>query len=593
MADLPLARVLASMTERVASIQEGIPANYIPVLAEADPRWFGMALITMDGHGYSSGDSDRAFTIQSVSKPFVFGLVVDAHGPDVVAQRVGVEPTGDPFNSIAVEEESRRAHNPMVNAGAIVATSMVPGADREAKWATLREGFERFVGHPLEVDERTFASEQATGDRNRAIAYFMRAFDMLPAEVEDVLDLYFRQCSILVTAEDLAAMAATLANGGINPVTGERALSEATAVRVLSVMTTCGMYDFSGEWMYRVGLPAKSGVSGGILAVAPGQLGFAVFSPPIDHRGNSVRGIAACEELAGRFRLQLHQGHEAGLNAVRRQFRGDVVHSKRRRPTSTMAWLRGHGSRIGVAELQGELFFASAEVVSRAVCEILPELDCVILDGRRVTTVDAGAREVLAALRDLAAARGVEMICSALPGAQTEAMFASLDEALEWCEDSLLQAMDERDAARDSTEFAAQQLFAGLDADARQTVDEIAEVRTIEPGLEVFAQGDPADGIYSVVSGSLSVWICDGGERQRVATLGVGSTFGEMAFIDGRPRSTTVVADTTVVVKVLTEQGLTTLEQRVPQARSVLFANLARELSSRLRDANDEIRALA
>ncbi|HMK10978.1 MAG TPA: glutaminase A, partial [Acidimicrobiales bacterium] len=280
MADLPIARVLASLTDRVAAMDGGTPASYIPVLADADPDWFGMALVMMDGHGYSAGESDRRFTIQSVSKPFVFGLVLDAQGPEAVGRRVGVEPTGDPFNSIAVEETTRRAHNPMVNAGAIVAASMVPGGTLEDRWAWLRAGFERFVGHPLDFCESTFASEQATGDRNRAIAWFMRAFQMLPADVDDVLDLYFRQCSLLVSAEDLAVMAATLANGGVNPATGERALSAESTVRVLSVMTMCGMYDFSGEWMYRVGLPAKSGVSGGVLAVAPGQLGFAVFSPP-------------------------------------------------------------------------------------------------------------------------------------------------------------------------------------------------------------------------------------------------------------------------------------------------------------------------
>ncbi len=591
MADLPLARALASLTDRVAAMDEGTPASYIPVLAEADPRWFGMALITMDGHGYSTGDSDRPFTIQSVSKPFVFGLVLDAHGPEVVGEKVGVEPTGDPFNSIAVEESTRRAHNPMVNSGAIVATSLIPGAGLDEKWEHLRHGFERFIGHPVEVCERTFASEQATGDRNRAIAYFMRAFDMLPAEVDDVLDLYFRQCSLLVTAEDLAVMAATLANGGVNPVTGERALSTESTVRVLSVMTMCGMYDFSGEWMYRVGLPAKSGVSGGVLAAAPGQLGFAVFSPPVDARGNSVRGIAACAELATRFRLDLHEAHEPGLHAVRRHYRGDSVHSKRRRPPSSMRWLRAHGHRIGVVEMQGELFFASAEVVSRVVCELLPGLDFVILDGRRVTTVDSGAREVLAGLTDIAAGEGAQLICSALHGPVTEARFSSLDEALEWCEDELLR--DAVDLDRQTGEFATQQLFVGLDAGARRTVDELAEVRRYRAGSEIFREGDPADGMYSVVAGLLSVSIAAAGDRQRIATLGPGSTFGEMAVLDGEPRSTTVTADTDVTCRVLTLEGLATLEQRLPQLRGVLFANLARELASRLRDANEEIRALA
>ncbi len=591
MPKLPIAQVLESLTEEIAGLDGGTPATYIPVLAEADPSWFGMSLVTMDGHIYAAGDASRRFTIQSVSKPFVFGTVLDARGPDVVAQRVGVEPTGDPFNSIAVEEKSRRAHNPMVNAGAIVATSLLPGDTAEEKWVHLRTSFERFVGRPLEVDERTFVSEQATGDRNRAIAYFMRAFDMLPTDVDDVLDLYFRQCSILVDATDLAVMAATLANGGVNPVTGVRALTAESAVRVLSVMTTCGMYDFSGEWMYRVGLPAKSGVSGGVLAVSPGQLGFAVFSPPIDARGNSVRGIAACQRLAGRFRLELHQPHEAGFGAVRRQYRGDTVHSKRRRPSSAMAFLREHGSRIGVVEMQGELCFASAEVVSRTVCESLAELDFLILDGRRVSTMDTGAREVLAGVRDMAAAADVQLLCSALRGAPTEATFTSVDDALEWCEEELLRECEELDGQ--TGELAMQQLLAGLDADALAAADEIAEVRRFGPGEVVFSEGDAADGIYSVMSGSLSVCIATGHDQQRIATLGQGATFGEMAVLDGKPRSTTVLADCVVVCKVLTFEGLESLEARLPQLRAVLFGNLARELAGRLRDANEEIRTLA
>ena len=422
----------------------------------------------------------------------------------------------------------------MVNAGAMVATSMAPGEGLEARWDWLRSGLERFVGHPVEVCGRTLASEQATGDRNRAIAYFMRAFEMLPAEVEDVLALYFRQCSLLLTAEDLAVMAATLANGGVNPVTGVRALTEETTVRVLSVMTTCGMYDFSGEWMYRVGLPAKSGVSGGVLAVAPGQLGLAVYSPPVDHRGNSVRGIAACEDLVTRFRLELHQHHDGGLTAVRRQYRADVVHSKRRRPPASMAWLRVEGSRVAVIELQGELYFAAAETASRAVCDVLEGVDYVVLDGRRVATVDSAGREVLAGLRDITAAHGVHMICCALPGTPTEATFATVDEALEWCEEALLRECEGLDRITD--EFSSHQLLAGLDRDARAAVDSITGFRRIAAGDDVFCEGDAADGIYSVVSGSLSVLISTGGHRQRIATLGPGATFGEMAVLDGAPR---------------------------------------------------------
>jgi glutaminase len=225
------------------------------------------------------------------------------------------------------------------------------------------------------------------------------------------------------------------------------------------------------------------------------------------------------------------------------------------------------------------------------VCGALEEIDYVILDGRRVTTVDPGAREVLSGLRDIAAAHDVQLICCALPGAPTEATFATLDEALEWCEDALLSECEGLD--RVTGDFSTQQLLAGLDRDARAAVDEIAEMRRIAPGDDVFREGDAADGIYSVVSGSLSVLISTRDDRQRVATLGPGATFGEMAVLDGNPRSTTVRADTAVTCKVLTLHALSSLEARFPSLRSVLFANLARELSVRLRDANEEIRALA
>ncbi len=219
-----------------------------------------------------------------------------------------------------------------------------------------------------------------------------------------------------------------------------------------------------------------------------------------------------------------------------------------------MAFLRERGSRIGVVEMQGELCFASAEVVSRTVCESLAELDFLILDGRRVSTMDTGAREVLAGVRDMAAASDVQLLCSALRCAPTEATFTSVDDALEWCEEELLRDCEGLD--RQTGELAMQQLLAGLDADALAAVDEIAEVRRYGPGEVVFSEGDEADGIYSVMSGSLSICIAAGHDQQRIATLGQGATFGEMAVLDGKPRSTTVVADCVVVCKVLTFEAL-------------------------------------
>ena len=284
----------------------GALVEYIPELAHADPEQFGIAVVTTDGQAFTVGDTDALFTIQSMSKPFAYGLALETRGVAHVLRRVGAEPTGDAFNSIVLDQVSHRPYNPMVNAGAIAVTDMIPGRTPTDRLRLLLECFRRYVGHDaLAVDPATFSSERATGHRNRAIAHLMRASDMMSDLLEESLDLYFQQCAVLVTARDLAVMAATLASGGVNPVTGVRAVAEEHVTAILSVMYTCGMYDSAGEWAYRVGLPAKSGVSGGIFAVVPGEGGIAVFSPRVDSHGNSVRGVRVFQALSRELGLHL------------------------------------------------------------------------------------------------------------------------------------------------------------------------------------------------------------------------------------------------------------------------------------------------
>ncbi len=309
----PLRAELKSLHDEYATLNEGDVATYIPELAKADPSWFGISVVTAKGETFAFGDVAQTFTIQSISKPFVYGLALQTHGREATLARVGVEPTGDAFNSIVkLDEKSKRPHNPMVNAGAIAAASLITGSDPAERLNRLLDTFRRYVGHDVNVDMAVFTSERATGHRNRAIAHLMRNFGMIGDDIEESLDLYFKQCSILVTCRDLAVMAATLANDGVNPLTGERAVDETYIRDILSVMYTCGMYDYAGEWAYRVGMPAKSGVSGGIIAVAPRRAGIAVFSPRLDERGNSVRGIKVCEELSRRFGLHLLEAGGAG-----------------------------------------------------------------------------------------------------------------------------------------------------------------------------------------------------------------------------------------------------------------------------------------
>jgi glutaminase len=296
---------LTELYEKYRPLKTGKVANYIPELAKMDPDWFGIAIATVDGQVFSVGDTDQLFTIQSISKIFVQGMALEDHGREYFLTKVGVEPTGDAFNAIILDEQSKRPYNPMVNAGAIATTSLIKGTNPTERLNRLLEMFQRYIGHDIFVDIATFTSERTTGDRNRAMAYLMRNFGMIDGAIEEALDLYFQQCSIMVSCSDLAVMAATLANLGINPITSERAVA-ATYIRdMLSVMYTCGMYNFAGEWAYRVGLPAKSGVSGGIIVVVPNQIGIAVFSPPLDDRGNSVRGVRVCEDLSDYFGLHL------------------------------------------------------------------------------------------------------------------------------------------------------------------------------------------------------------------------------------------------------------------------------------------------
>jgi glutaminase len=286
-------------------LNAGELASYIPELLQANPALFSICLCTPQGELHAVGDADQPLTIQSISKVFVYGLALEDHGRERLLDRVGVEPTGDAFNAIVLEDSSKRPYNPMVNAGAIATTSLIKGANATDRLKRLLAMIERYVGHDVQVDLPVLLSERSTGYRNRAMAYLLRNFGMVDDPLEESLDLYFQQCSIKITCRDLAIMAATLANQGVNPMTQIRAI-EATYVKdILSIMYSCGMYNYAGQWAHQVGLPAKSGVSGGIIAVVPNRLGIAVFSPLLDPRGNSVRGLKVCEALSKALCLHL------------------------------------------------------------------------------------------------------------------------------------------------------------------------------------------------------------------------------------------------------------------------------------------------
>lgn len=286
--------------------REGAVASYIPALAAVPPELFGICLVTAGGAFHEAGDTGHSFTIQSVSKPFVFALVCEALGEEEAREKLGVNATGLPFDSvIAVELNPHRTMNPMVNAGAIAATSLAPGRTPDEKWEFVRDGLSRFAGRPLALNAEVYRSEASANMRNRGIAKLLEGYGRMYCDALEATDVYTRQCALEIDARDLGVMAATLALGGVNPLTGQRVISDLHCKRVLAVMATAGLYELSGEWLYETGLPGKSGVSGGIFTVAPGKGGLGVFAPRLDEAGNSVKGQLVSKFLSERLGLNL------------------------------------------------------------------------------------------------------------------------------------------------------------------------------------------------------------------------------------------------------------------------------------------------
>jgi glutaminase len=601
---------LERVHQKLKHLDEGEVAAYIPELQKADPDLFGLSIATLDGHVYGAGDDEETFTIQSISKAFVYGLALDDHGIEFVEPRVGVEPSGDAFNSIVMDERHNRPPNPMVNAGAIVCTSMVRGDGLEERRARILETFRRYAGRPLEIDWAVAESERRTGHRNRAIAYLELSSGMIAEPVDEHLDLYFEQCSILVTAHDLAVMAATLANGGVNPLTGERALKAEHVSKVLSVMATCGMYDWSGEWMFRIGLPAKSGVGGGIIAVLPGQVGIGTFSPRLDDHGNSCRGVRACESLTTELSLHLLDATATASPVVNRRYFGSQISSKRLRRADERHLLEQSGSSITVLQLQGDLYFATAERLVRAVEQAVDDADVVILDGRRLGRATAGALSLLGELHANVTATGVTLLMAGAPDALIDALEEhgdhwdpadlppDVDRALERAEDLVLAPMADRPAgARVDRELGLHELdiLRELDAESRDAIGQRLLVEDFAPGAVILEEGSVADRLCYLAAGSATVRITlgeDDGRTKRLRTFGPGTVFGEAAALEGGVRSASVTADEACTVLALTTEGLQDLATRHPQVHARLLAALGRNLSEMLRKAVDEIRAL-
>jgi glutaminase len=298
--------LIESLYHKYKSCSDGHPASYIPELANANPENFGIVVTTTKGEVYQVGQTDIEFTLQSTSKPFTYGLALEDFGREHVLSKVGVEPSGEAFNSIVeLEKNSHIPYNPMINSGAIAISYLIQGNTFQERVQKIKTLFENYVGRPLKIDEKVFLSEKKTAHRNRSIAHLLRHFGVIGDDIDESLDLYFKQCSVVVDTKDLAMMAATLANQGINPQTQKRAIKAKYVGDLLSLMFTCGMYDSSGDWAYTVGIPSKSGVSGAIFGVVPGVMGIAVYSPPIDNKGHSVRALKVFQELSHALDLSI------------------------------------------------------------------------------------------------------------------------------------------------------------------------------------------------------------------------------------------------------------------------------------------------
>lgn len=581
MSSSPIDAYLERLHERWRGDRSGAVADYIPPLALADPEWFGIAVATTDGHCYEVGDSRRPFTIQSISKPFTYGVALRDLGLGAVDAKVGVEPTGDAFNSISLAPDSGRPLNPMVNAGAITSTSLVAGDTAAEREERLLAAYSGFAGRPLEVETAVYESERDTGHRNRAIGHMLRSFGILEQDPEAALDLYFRQCSVAVDCRDLSLMAATLANGGVHPLTGERALEREYVDRVLSVMTTCGMYDSAGEWVVDVGMPAKSGVAGGILAVLPGQLGIAVYSPPLDRHGNSVRGIEVCRQISDDLDLNLLHVARSSRSAVRRSYTVADIPSRRRRPDEQGQVLAQVGSRCVVHVLHGDLVFAATESVIRALVEQCAEIALAIVDLAEVTEIDVAAARLLAALGAWMAESDKELVLVApahgdLLGDLPEGLrvFADLDSATEWCEERLLAAHGAPATAAARVPLADHRLTRGLDAAMLARLETILRPRSFGAGETIFAAGDPADALFLLVEGEVTIEIEIEAGRRRLATLTPGLAFGEIALADIPVRPASVHGETDGECLVLTVEDFNRLGEQDPALQAALMRNL-------------------
>lgn len=599
--ETPLLRFLKDIHAEFTALEGGEVASYIPELGKADPDHFGIAVATTDGHVYETGDTAVPFTIQSVSKAMVYALALDLLGAERVEAAIGVEPSGDAFNSIRLKADNR-PFNAMVNAGAIACSGLIAEAAGGDAFEMIRTALGRFAGRPLEVDEAVFESERTTGDRNRAIAYLLRTYGGVTGDVDALLDVYFRQCSVLVTARDLAVMGATFANHGVNPITGETVASNYAVARTLAVMSSSGMYDFAGEWIYRVGVPAKSGVGGGILAALPSQLGLGSFSPRLDPHGNSVRGIRTCEAVSAAFDLHMLSRQDDVRTCIVADYDFRTVPSKPGRQPHEQDILAARSGAIRAIELAGKLSFASMDYVTRRLTDPAGVPEFLILNLHRVATItDAGLRLLTGLLKQqlpaatTAVIAGVEASSPVSP--QLKALkdqgvrvriFPTYDAAVEWAEDQVVYRHGGFSRIEVEADLGRQALLSGL---SPQEIADLARLGTrvvFAAGTRIVAASEAPAKVYFLLRGMVSARAAN---EVRLSTMIPGMVFGELALID-QPRSADVWADTEAVCVELTAEQFRAFQETHARAAERIIRNLAILLAGRIRMATARIEML-
>ena len=598
----PLQKFLEKCYEDMAQDLSGKVADYIPELSKCDHNRFGISLATLDGHVYDIGDSQLPFTIQSISKAFVFALALEELGSNYVESVISVEPSGEAFNSIRLTPDNR-PFNPMVNAGAIACSGLIVAKENKLAFTKIHETLSRFAGRELDIDEAVYRSESLTGDRNRAIAWLLRNYSKLPEDVDYVLDVYFKQCSILVTAHDLAIMAATLANNGVNPVTEDHIVSPFVVARTLSVMTSSGMYDYAGQWLYKVGMPAKSGVGGGIIASLPATLGLGTYSPRLDSYGNSVRGIRVCEKISSYLNLHVLSQKDDVKACILADYDIAGISSRRFRRQPDMKILQEYHDEVRILELVGALSFSTMDYITRKITSNPEGVKYIILDIRRVPGINFAAEKLIKSVTDEVSRHGIKIIFSGIkPGSKiyqqihlrskeetSDTIFNLLDEAIEWVEDKIINEYSDKSNIIEIIPLKEQLLLRDFSDQEIVALTDACVERFYKSGDQIIVAGDKAESFYFLQKGKVSVKFKTG---VRLSSLSAGMSFGEMALLENI-RSADIWADTDVKCLEITLGAYNNFRQNFPETGEKLMRNGAYLLSQRLRMANARVDILS